>query len=165
MLGKLMKYDLRSGIRTFSLIWIGLAVLAAINGFTLRIAFDGDIQSELANFIITVLPMVLLVALYAAMGIFVLVFINFPEYSYVTLFVQTGKAFSATAHGITVGATVAFDYICRGARWFSRMAVLTAHYLWIALCWTFGWLVRGIIGFWHSLIDAVKSGTDVDDEE
>ena len=89
----------------------------------------------------------------------------FPEYSYVTLFVQTGKAFSATAHGITVGATVAFDYICRGARWFSRMAVLTAHYLWIALCWTFGWFVRGIIGFWHSLIDAVKSGTDVDDEE
>ena len=75
MLGKLMKYDLRSGIRTFSLIWIGLAVLAAINGLTLRIAFDGDIQSELANFIITVLPMVLLVALYAAMGIFVLVFI------------------------------------------------------------------------------------------
>lgn len=75
MLGKLMKYDLRSGIRTFSLIWIGLAALAAINGLTLRIAFDGDIQSELANFIITVLPMVLLVALYVAMGIFMLVFI------------------------------------------------------------------------------------------
>lgn len=32
MLGKLMKYDLRSGIRTFSLIWIGLALLGAING-------------------------------------------------------------------------------------------------------------------------------------
>lgn len=75
MLGKLMKYDLRSGIRTFSLIWIGLAALAAINGLTLRIAFDGDIQSKLANFIITVLPMVLLVALYVAMGIFMLVFI------------------------------------------------------------------------------------------
>ena len=75
MLGKLMKYDLRSGIRTFALIWIGLAALAAINGLTLRIAFDGDIQSELANFIITVLPMVLLVALYVAMGIFMLVFI------------------------------------------------------------------------------------------
>lgn len=75
MLGKLMKYDLRSGIRTFSLIWIGLAALAAINGLTLRIAFDGDIQSELANFIITVLPMVLLVTLYVAMGIFMLVFI------------------------------------------------------------------------------------------
>ena len=75
MLGKLMKYDLRSGIRTFALIWIGLAALAAINGLTLRIAFDGDIQSELANFSITVLPMVLLVALYVAMGIFMLVFI------------------------------------------------------------------------------------------
>lgn len=75
MLGKLMKYDLRSGIRTFALIWIGLAALAAINGLTLRIAVDGDIQSKLANFIITVLPMVLLVALYVAMGIFMLVFI------------------------------------------------------------------------------------------
>ena len=75
MLGKLMKYDLRSGIRTFALIWIGLAALAAINGLTLRIAFDGDIQSKLANFIITVLPMALLVALYVAMGIFMLVFI------------------------------------------------------------------------------------------
>ena len=75
MLGKLMKYDLRSGIRTFALIWIGLAALAAINGLTLRIAFDGDIQSKLANFIVTVLPMVLLVALYVAMGIFMLVFI------------------------------------------------------------------------------------------
>lgn len=75
MLGKLMKYDLRSGIRTFALIWIGLAALAAINGLTLRIAFDGDIQSKLANIIITVLPMVLLVALYVAMGIFMLVFI------------------------------------------------------------------------------------------
>ena len=75
MLGKLMKYDLRSGIRTFALIWIGLAALAAINGLTLRITFDGDIQSELARFIITVLPMVLLVVLYVAMGIFMLVFI------------------------------------------------------------------------------------------
>ena len=75
MLGKLMKYDLRSGIRTFALIWIGLAALAAINGLTLRITFDGDIQSKLARFIVTVLPMVLLVALYVAMGIFMLVFI------------------------------------------------------------------------------------------
>lgn len=75
MLGKLMKYDLRSGIRTFALIWIGLAALAAINGLTLRITFDGDIQSKLARFIITVLTMGLLVALYVAMGIFMLVFI------------------------------------------------------------------------------------------
>ena len=75
MLGKLKKYDLRSGIRTFALIWIGLAALAAINGLTLRITFDGDIQSKLARFIITVLPMGLLVALYVAMGIFMLVFI------------------------------------------------------------------------------------------
>ena len=45
MLGKLMKYDLRSGIRTFSLIWIGLALLGAINGLTIRFVLAGDTQS------------------------------------------------------------------------------------------------------------------------
>lgn len=75
MLGKLMKYDLRSGIRTFSLIWIGLALLGAINGLTIRFVLDGNVQSELVSFIFGVLPMILLVALYVAMGIFVLVFI------------------------------------------------------------------------------------------
>ena len=75
MLGKLMKYDLRSGIRTFSLIWIGLALLGAINGLTIRFVLAGDVQSGLVNFIFGVLPMILLVALYVAMGIFVLVFI------------------------------------------------------------------------------------------
>ena len=75
MLGKLMKYDLRSGIRTFSLIWIGLALLGAINGLTIRFVLNGNVQSELVSFIFGVLPMILLVALYVAMGIFVLVFI------------------------------------------------------------------------------------------
>ena len=75
MLGKLMKYDLRSGIRTFSLIWIGLALLGAINGLTIRFVLAGDTQSGLVSFVFGVLPMILLVALYVAMGIFVLVFI------------------------------------------------------------------------------------------
>lgn len=75
MLGKLMKYDLRSGIRTFSLIWIGLALLGAINGLTIRFVLAGDTQSGLVSFVVGVLPMILLVALYVAMGIFVLVFI------------------------------------------------------------------------------------------
>ena len=75
MLGKLMKYDMRSGIRTFSLIWIGLALLGAINGLTIRFVLAGDTQSGLVSFVFGVLPMILLVALYVAMGIFVLVFI------------------------------------------------------------------------------------------
>ncbi len=70
MLGKLMKYDLRSGIRTFSLIWIGLALLGAINGLTIRFVLAGDTQSGLVSFVFGVLPMILLVALYVAMGIF-----------------------------------------------------------------------------------------------
>lgn len=66
MLGKLMKYDLRSGIRTFALIWIGLAALAAINGLTIRFVLAGDTQSGLVSFVFGVLPMILLVALYVA---------------------------------------------------------------------------------------------------
>lgn len=61
MLGKLMKYDLRSGIRTFSLIWIGLALLGAINGLTIRFVLAGDTQSGLVSFVFGVLPMILLV--------------------------------------------------------------------------------------------------------
>lgn len=74
MLGKLMKYDLRSGFRKFSLIWIGLALLSAINGLTIRFVLNGDVQSQLVNFFFGVLPMMLLVALFVAMFVFVLVF-------------------------------------------------------------------------------------------
>ena len=75
MLGKLMKYDMRSGFRKFALIWIGLAALGVINGFTVEYVLDGENQNQLVNFFLGVLPMMLLVALYVAMGIFVLVFI------------------------------------------------------------------------------------------
>ena len=57
MLGKLMKYDLRSGIRTFSLIWIGLALLGAINGLTIRFVLAGDTQSGLVSFVFSWLSM------------------------------------------------------------------------------------------------------------
>ena len=75
MLGKLMKYDMRSGFRKFAFIWIGLAALGVINGFTIKYVLDGEIESRLLNFFLGVLPMMLLVALYVAMGIFVLVFV------------------------------------------------------------------------------------------
>ena len=75
MLGKLMKYDMRSGFRKFALIWIGLAALGVINGFTVKYVLDGENQNQLVNFFLGVLPMMLLVALYVAMGIFALVFI------------------------------------------------------------------------------------------
>lgn len=89
----------------------------------------------------------------------------FSEYSYATLFAQIGNALSATTHVMAIGATVILDYTRRFCKHFVRLSALTAHYLWVAVCWTFGWLIRGIIGFWRSLVDAVKSGTDVNDEE
>lgn len=75
MLGKLMKYDLRSGIRQFGLLWIGLAALATINGFTIRYVLDGDVENELLHFVFGVLPMLLLVALFVVMAVFQYVFI------------------------------------------------------------------------------------------
>lgn len=75
MLGKLMKYDLRSGIRRFAIVWIGLAALAAINGFTLRFLNEGRSESDLLSFFVGVLPLILLFAMYVAMGILVLVFV------------------------------------------------------------------------------------------
>lgn len=75
MLGKLMKYDMRAGLRKFALIWIGLAALAVINGFTIKYVLDGDIESTFLNLFLGVLPLMLLFALYVAMAVFVLVFI------------------------------------------------------------------------------------------
>ena len=36
MLGKLMKYDLRSMLRRFGGLWIAIAALSVINGFSIR---------------------------------------------------------------------------------------------------------------------------------
>ena len=40
MLGKLMKYDLRSMLRRFGGLWIAIAALSVINGFSIRGAFE-----------------------------------------------------------------------------------------------------------------------------
>lgn len=76
MLGKLMKYDLRSMLRRFGGLWIAIAALSVINGFSIRGAFErATAHSGWATFFLTVLPPMLLFGLYVATGVLTLIFI------------------------------------------------------------------------------------------
>lgn len=56
MLGKLIKYDMRSCWKTFCPFWLAILVLSVINGFSVR--YSGE--SEAAGFLVSVLPLMLL---------------------------------------------------------------------------------------------------------
>ena len=76
MLGKLMKYDLRSMLRRFGGLWIAIAALSVINGFSIRGAFEqATARSGWATFFLSVLPPMLLFGLYVATGVLTLIFI------------------------------------------------------------------------------------------
>ena len=75
MLGKLIKYDFRSCIRKFGPLWLGLAALAVINGFTIGHVLDNDRVTGWAQFMLGVLPLILLIVLWTGVGIMTLVFI------------------------------------------------------------------------------------------
>ncbi len=76
MLGKLMKYDLRSMLRRFGGLWIAIAALSVINGFSIRGAFEqATARSGWAAFFLSVLPPMLLFGLYVATGVLTLIFI------------------------------------------------------------------------------------------
>ena len=65
MLGKLMKYDLRSMLRRFGGLWIAIAALSVINGFSFRGAFEqATVRGGWATFFLSVLPPMLLFGLY-----------------------------------------------------------------------------------------------------
>ena len=75
MLGKLIKYDFRSCIRKFGPLWLGLAALAVINGFTIGHVLDNDRVTGWAQFTLGVLPLILLIVLWTGVGIMTLAFI------------------------------------------------------------------------------------------
>lgn len=74
MFGKLIKYDFRSYFKSLLPVWGAILVLAVINGFTLR---RGDIPSvEGFNAFFTfVLPLMLFICSFVAMGVITLVLI------------------------------------------------------------------------------------------
>ena len=75
MFGKLIKYDFRCCIRKFGPLWLGLAALALINGFTVRHVLENDAVSGWLQFFTGVTPLILLIVLWTAVGIMALVFI------------------------------------------------------------------------------------------
>ena len=52
MIGKLIKYELRSVLRKFFPLWAGLAALGLLNGFTIRHVLASDRFEGLASFLL-----------------------------------------------------------------------------------------------------------------
>ena len=75
MIGKLMKYELRSVLRKFLPLWAGLAALGLLNGFTIRLVLANDRLEGLSNFLLGVLPLLLLIMLGTVLWVLTLVFI------------------------------------------------------------------------------------------
>ena len=75
MLGKLMKYDLRSCLRKFWMLWAGLAALAMLNGYTINHVLDNSRFDGFLAFLFGVLPLILFFVLGIATAILILVFI------------------------------------------------------------------------------------------
>ena len=75
MLGKLIKYDLRSCFRKFGVLWLALAALGVLNGFTIRYVLQSGHFNGFLTFLLGILPIILLGVLVTAIGIMALVYI------------------------------------------------------------------------------------------
>ena len=75
MLGKLMKYDFRCMIRKFGPLWLGLLALAAVNGFTVGHVLDNDNVQGFMQFLLGVVPILLLFALWVATCVMMIMFV------------------------------------------------------------------------------------------
>lgn len=75
MLGKLMKYDLRAGIRWFGLVWAVLLALGVINGFTLRYILAADVQHWLVRFFLGVMPLLMLFLVFIAAVVVMIIYV------------------------------------------------------------------------------------------
>ena len=74
MLGKLMKYDLRSCLRRFAPLWIAALALSVLIGLSFR--FIVDIKTgTLLTFLLGILPSMALFGLFVAMAVMALIFV------------------------------------------------------------------------------------------
>ena len=74
MLGKLIKYDLRYMIRRFGPLWLGLAAVSMLNGFTIRQLDSGRLEGTML-FIVGIMPLIVLFALWVAVAVLTLTYI------------------------------------------------------------------------------------------
>ncbi|MBR0207782.1 MAG: hypothetical protein IJQ43_02650 [Oscillospiraceae bacterium] len=76
MLGKLMKYDLRSCLRKFAPLWIAALALSVLIGLSFRYVVDIEGGSGgLVTFLLGVLPSMVLFGLFVAMAVLALIFV------------------------------------------------------------------------------------------
>lgn len=73
MFGKLMKYELRSVMKDFLFVWIGILALSVINAFTVGYG-DTDVDGFKA-FLLVVLPLLVLFALYIAAFVIAILYV------------------------------------------------------------------------------------------
>lgn len=76
MLGKLMKYDLRSCLRRFGPLWLAALGLSVLIGLSFRFVIDAPGErSGLVMFLLGVLPSMVLFGLFVAMAVMALIFV------------------------------------------------------------------------------------------
>lgn len=80
MLGKLIKYDLKSYFKTFPLIWLAAVVLAFVNHFTLRHFTEGE-TSGVVQVLGMVLPILVYVAVIVVLAVLTLLLVIRRFYS------------------------------------------------------------------------------------
>ena len=80
MLGKLIKYDLKSYFKLFPLVWLAAVVLAFVNHFTLRHFSEAE-ASGVAEFLGMVLPILVYVAAIVTLAVLTLILIIRRFYS------------------------------------------------------------------------------------
>ena len=74
MFGKLLKYELRSVMRDFLFVWIGILVLSTVNAFTMGLGNDPEVDGFKA-FLLVALPLMVLFALYVAAFVIALLYV------------------------------------------------------------------------------------------
>ena len=71
MLGKLMKYEWKDCMRVFFPLWGAMIALGAVNGFTM--GSDVNLHNPVLNFVVQILPALLLFGL--SFGMFIVAFV------------------------------------------------------------------------------------------
>ena len=72
MLGKLLKYDLRSMLKQFAFIWPAALVMAVVNRFTIGLLDSGDTFPELVSGMSMLIYVFILMALYVVSLLFII---------------------------------------------------------------------------------------------
>lgn len=74
MFGKLMKYELRSVMKDFLFVWIGILVVSVVNAFTMGYGNDPEVDGFKA-FLLVVIPLLVLFALYVAAFVIAILYV------------------------------------------------------------------------------------------